>query len=366
MKRLLDIKSHYQRAKAFYMRYERILMPATLLGGFFVDYITFTSIQINVTFGILALYWLVTGLTIAFCNLYDAQILPPKFKYVRLFSPLILQFTFGALLSASLIFYWFSGAFSVSWPLVVVIALLMVSNDLFRKYFMRPLVQTTIYFFTTISLLSVMLPYLFNSLNFWLFVAAGIISLGLFTGFIILLSYANKETRAQRFPLFAWVFFVFAVMNILYFANIIPPIPLALREAGVYHSLKVSQGAYLMEGEPETFWERLFPGQALHIAPGQRVYLYTAIFAPSKLQTTIFHRWQHYDQTLKKWVNKDRLSFTIVGGRQEGYKGYSYRSNLEQGKWRIYVENERGQVLGKIGFTIEETLAHVNLVETTR
>src|SRR3989344_6959619 len=97
------IVSNYQRIKSLYLRYERILMPVTLVGGFLVDYFTFTSIQIGATFMILFGYWIFVGTVIAFTHLYDAQKLPAwiRFKYVRLFSPLLIQFAFGSLLSYS-------------------------------------------------------------------------------------------------------------------------------------------------------------------------------------------------------------------------------------------------------------------------
>ena len=47
------------------------------------------------------------------------------------------------------------------------------------------------------------------------------------------------------------------------------------------------------------------------------------------------------------------MSFTLSGGRDEGYRGYSLTSNLAPGKWRVRMETERGQVMGRIGFTVE-------------
>ena len=55
------------------------------------------------------------------------------------------QFTIGALLSTSLLFYWFSGALSVSWPVVSIVAVLMVFNEVLpRDFFMKPVVQCTV------------------------------------------------------------------------------------------------------------------------------------------------------------------------------------------------------------------------------
>src|SRR5687767_5925328 len=106
------VKLQYQKVGALYKKYERLLMPATLLGGFLIDYITFTSINIRTTFIILFIYWILAGSIIAFMHLFDAGKVNVwyRLKYLRLFSPLILQFCFGSLLGSSLIFYWFSGA----------------------------------------------------------------------------------------------------------------------------------------------------------------------------------------------------------------------------------------------------------------
>ena len=364
MKKL--ILSQYQRAKRFYFKYERFLMPATLVVGFLVDYFTFTNIQISITFALLAIYWLFTGLIILFSHAYDADKISKKFRYLRLFSPLLLQFFFGALLSASLIFYWFSGAFSVSWPIVGIIAVLMVSNDVFRHYFIKPIVQISVYFFATVSLASVILPFIFNSLSEWLFVAAVAGGLAFFLPAIHFLSKLSPEIKKQKRALFACVVAIAFAMNALYFANIIPPIPLALREAGLYHGLKVSNGSYTMKGEPEDFLQNILHGQLLHVQPGEKIYLYTSIFAPAKVQTTIVHHWQYYDPAQEDWITKDKLSFPIAGGRQEGYKAYSFESNLPAGRWGVFVENQRGQVLARVRFIVERATEPAQLQEVVR
>ena len=137
MKKIIQAVSwQYHRVQKLYLKYERVLMPATLVLGFLVDYFTFSSIQIGITFTILSVYWLITGVTIFFITVYDTGRLQ-QFKYMRLFAPLAIQFTFGALLSASLIFYWFSGAFSVSWPFVLTILFLMIANEIFKEYYKK-------------------------------------------------------------------------------------------------------------------------------------------------------------------------------------------------------------------------------------
>ena len=358
--------SKYQQIKTIYTRYERWLMPTTLLVGFLVDYITFTNIQIEITLILLFIYWLITGGAIAFINFYDAQKISPKLKYLRLFAPLLIQFTFGALLGGSLIFYWFSGAFSISWPFIFIITVLMISNEVLRHYFLKPILQTSLYFFITISLFSIILPFLFHSLSAWLFILAGALSIIVFYLYINFLSFAYDKIKQQKNYFFVSIFAILIVMNLLYFTNIIPPIPLSLREAGLYHNITVSGKSYTMLAESENFWQRLIPTKTLHIKTGSVVYFYTAIFAPPKLNTTIVHHWQYYDEEKKDWISKNKLSFSVNGGRKEGYKGYSWNSKLAAGTWRIYVENQRGQVLGRIKFSIENTTAEPKLQEIIR
>lgn len=149
---------------------------------------------------------------------------------------------------------------------------------------------------------------------------------------------------------------VFAVMNVLYFMNVIPPIPLSLRDAGMYHDIVRADGAYTLVGEEESWSARLVPGQIIESALGDQVYAYTAIFAPIDFSTTIYHRRQVYDEVEHAWITRDRLSFTISGGRDAGYRGYSMKTSLTPGRWRVTVETARGQVLGRIPFRFVEKI----------
>lgn len=366
MRKIFDVKSHYQKAKSFYLRFERWLMPLTLAVGFVVDYLTFINIQVTTALIVLFAYWVIAALAITFVHAYDAGKLPEKFKYIRLYAPLLIQFTFGGLLSNAFIFYWFSGSLWVSWPFILAFVLLMVSNDALRHHFIKPLVQISVYFFATLSIFSVALPYQFNSLNPWLFVTAGAISLLFILFFIWLLGIFSDYVKQKRVYILLSVVGILLATNFLYFANIIPPIPLSLREAGLYHSVQRSGGKYILKGEPETFWEKLLPGRAIHLTPGGRAYIFTAIFAPTDLNTTIFHNWQYYSEEKKEWINKDKLAFSLVGGRQLGFRGYSWKSHLTPGKWRVSVETSRGQILDRIKFNIIKAETSVDLIETIR
>ena len=348
------IGEYEKRLRAFYEKYERVLIPALLVFGFIVDFITFRSLKYSTTFLILGIYAVIALAAIFYINIYDGRLVEaPKawLRNLRVFMPLVVQFTFGALLSASLIFYWFSGAFSVSWPIMVILVILMTSNEVFRHYYLKPVVQFSVFAFAIFSYLSILLPFLFNSLESKFFILAGMISALLVFGALALLFRFSPQIKRIRVA--GSVLLVFAGFNVLYFFNIIPPIPLSIREAGAYYDVRRAGGEYELRREEESFLGKFLPGQTLYLDKSQRIYVYTAIFAPAKVRTTIYHVWYLYDEDSKQWILRNRLFFSINGGRNDGFRGYSYKTNLVPGKWRVSVETERGQVLGRIPFTLK-------------
>jgi len=343
-----------EKIKTTLRGYEILIMPLVLVVGFGIDYLTFANIQIDTTLAILFIYWVATGASLFFIYLYDAgKMLPGRMSgYVRIILPIFVQFAFGSLLGSSLIFYWFFGTLSVSWPLLALIVFLMVFNEKFRDYLKKPAVQMSVYFFCTVSLFSLALPFWFLSLDAKLFVYASVGSFVAFTlGTLLTSALVTWPEKRRNYTLFSF-FLITVIMNVLYFANIIPPIPLALREVGVYHNLEVRAGKYVMQKEPSYAWQDMIFGQKVKTHFGEKMYIYSSIFAPISLKTTIVHDWQFYDELKKEWVSRASLVFDISGGRQEGYKGYSWMSSLQEGSWRVYVKNLRGQVLGMTRFEV--------------
>lgn len=350
-KRLL----RYKEIKEWYGRHERFLIPATLVLGVIADFLTFININITTSFILLGVYFFIAGAAIIFLNAYDAGMVSTQknfYRYLRLAAPLALQFTFGALLSGSFIFYIFSGTLFVSWPFVAVIVILMISNEIFRHYYLRPEVQIGVYYFIFFTLSSIILPFVLYSISFLIFILSGLLSLLLIFIYTAIFGQVVPEVR-RRYGRFAVVItIIFALMNGLYFLNVLPPIPLALRDAALAHDIKRAGNNYTMLLEEEPLRNRIFPGSVFHKTQFGAVYVYTAIFAPKGLETKIVHRWQYYDEAQKQWVTRDKLSFDINGGAKTGYRGYSFKSQVDAGRWRVNVETERGQSLGRINFRV--------------
>ncbi len=61
-----------------------------------------------------------------------------------------------------------------------------------------------------------------------------------------------------------------------------------------------------------------------------------------------------YNEKNDEWITSDRTNYKISGGRDGGYRGYTLKKNIQPGLWRIDVETDREQLLGRVSFEIEK------------
>ena len=80
------------------------------------------------------------------------------------------------------------------------------------------------------------------------------------------------------------------------------------------------------------------------------MYAYSSVFAPTALSTHIVHHWEHKEGG--QWATVSTVPFSIVGGRDGGYRGYSELPVFAEGEWRISVETTRGQLIGRESFVV--------------
>ncbi len=344
-----------KKLRAYYDKHERLLVPGLLVVGFIVDLVTFQIMSMKSTMQFLGAYAILAALALIYQNIFDGRRSPSKWavlRYLRALSPYVIQLTFGALLSSSLLFYWYSGSLSVSWPLLALVTGVMISSELFRQYYLKPITLFGVYTFLLLSYFAILLPFVMHSINGWIFIISGAMSTFIVLLLITCLAQLAEHIERQKKLMYVVVMGVFVLMNVLYFLNIIPPLPLSIREAGIYNQIIRDGNLFTLVGEDESFWQGLVPGQIVHANLDEGVYAYTSIFAPAEVRTTIYHNWEYKNLDTGKWEERGVLNFKIRGGRPEGYRGYTMKSQLEYGKWRVTVANERGQVLGRVIFTL--------------
>jgi hypothetical protein len=130
---------------------------------------------------------------------------------------------------------------------------------------------------------------------------------------------------------------------------------LVLTDAGVYHQVKRVGADYQVAQEDEPpEWQALFGTHAImHVQKGARLYLYNSVFAPRGLRTRIVHDWQ-WLQPGTGWVSQQRISVPIEGGREDGYRYFTYKSAPRPGQWQVNIMTGDGRSVGRVRFGVEE------------
>lgn len=340
--------------KTWYARYERLLVTGALVAGFTFHVVTFRALDVWTMLAWLGGYLVLAAASIAYMQIVDARAVSsvgPLQQRIRAMAPVALQLSFGSLLSMVLLFYWFSGSLSVSWPVFLFFVLCIGINEAFPHWYAHVPFQANVFLFVLFCYCSVLVPYAFHSIEVWTFLmGAGVSLVVAVTYYAVLARLVPKLRVHTRSVLFSWTL-VSAALSALYFYNLIPPVPVSLREAGIYHNVQRIGGAYQLDSEPESVWQRFLPGQVIHEDSDGKIYAYTAIYTPKDLNIPIYHEWQRYDTEHGTWVTSDRLSFSMTGGSQQGYRGYTFKTHLQPGEWRVNVETARGQIIGRIPFT---------------
>jgi len=336
--------------------HERFISPLTLLVGFTLD--NFALKRVDLFWGnvLLFSYLAVAATGIVIFHLIESGRWRSRFLLKILpFVPATIQFGFGGLFSGFVILYSHSAALATSWIFVVLLALLMIGNERFRRYYTQFAFQASILFLALLTFMLFFLPLITGKLGTMMFFASQAIAIGVTLLFVRSFALAAPEVfKPARWTLRKSVASILLIFNILYFTNAIPPLPLSLKEAGVYHGVERAGDVYQLRAEPLQWYQKyLNYNTTFHRAPGERVYVFTAVFAPTKISTTIEHHWQRYDEARGEWIEKSSVGFAIQGGRDGGYRGYTIFDKAEAGAWRVDVESG-GKLIGRVSFRIEE------------
>ncbi|MBP9749779.1 MAG: DUF2914 domain-containing protein [Candidatus Pacebacteria bacterium] len=267
--------------------------------------------------------------------------------------PALIQFPLGGLFSGFVIFYTKSASLVTSWPFLALLIALFFGNEFFRRRYERLVFQMSVFYFTLTSYLILVTPVMLGTIGTSTFVLATLVSLFVVAILlqVVMRLFPELYRRSMRGMWFS-LGGIFVGFHALYFTNSIPPVPLALTEIGVYHSVVRTDGNYRVRFEqPQryAFWRST--DARYHRAPGEAAYCFSSIFAPTALRTKVYHSWQRKTAD-GVWVREERVGFPVVGGRDNGYRGYTIRANLTEGDWRCVVEIENGQVIGETRFTV--------------
>lgn len=347
----------FRRVFAWVNKYERHLSAAAMVAGFVADNLFFGRVDVPSTQLVFVAYTLICFVSIPLLHFIEARGERTGYRpRWRGLVPLATQFSLGGFWSGFVIFYGRSAAFGASWPFLLILLAIFLGNEILSKYHERLVFTSVLFFFALYSYAIFALPIYTHQLGTVTFIESGAIALLAFGLFTILLRMLGRERFGlDIFWIRAGAVGVLLLINVSYFTNVLPPLPLAAKAAGVYHSVEHTAAGYTASTETAALplWARYFGfTPTVHVTPGGSVYAFSSVFAPTALSTIVIHRWQWYNPGAGQWQTRFALTYPITGGADGGYAGYSAIVPKVDGRWRVSIETADGRVIARLPFTV--------------
>jgi len=355
MKRTI-VKYRRSRLGRFLTKHQKYAPVFFFVGGFTFDSLTLGRIDRLYDLTVLCSHMTTLSLTLYLFNrAEDGAWKDTLLGRYQDYLPLAIQFFFGALSSAFVIYFSRSVSLSKTITFFIMLVVLLFANELLKQRISNKYLQFGVYSFISFTFFSFIIPVFLEEMNTAIFILSGILSLGLTLTLIIVIYRNSPSTRAEigLGKVIGLVATIYLTINTFYYFNMIPPVPLALAEGIVAHKMKVEDNEYTVTYEANE-WYAFWRDHRLDFTylPGETVYVFTSIFAPTDIRKEIAHRWKYYDEETEDWQTVEDISYSINGGRDEGYRGYTAKENVMEGQWKVEVITTEELVIGVIHFDI--------------
>jgi hypothetical protein len=332
--------------------HERHLSALAMAGGFTFDSYAFGRIDRPMTQAVFIAYLAIAGGSIAILHQLESRPeKPPARTYALLVAAT--QFALGASLSGFCVFYIRSASLGASWPFLLFMAAIFIGNEYFRAYASRLVFAALLFFFVLYSYAILLVPLVMARIGAVPFLISGGIAVAAFFLYMRGLAWLGHDRyRLARKHIALGTLTITLLINVFYFARIFPPLPLVLTDADIYHHVERDGRDFKASAEAEPpRWKALFGTfPQLHAAPGEKLYLYSAVFAPSNFSTRIVHEWQWRNQA-GDWTTEQRLTIPIIGGREDGFRSYTDHT-VHPGEWRVNIATLDGRAIGRVRFSV--------------
>lgn len=343
-----------QKGLQYYELHEKRLEIAFFVGGFIWDVVMMSNVDDLFSIGQQLFYLIVIASILHHEILFRLHKWRPSSGFfIKLwkYRSLIMHFLLGSLLSVYSLFYIKSSSLLSSLVFLLMMIALLVGNELPILKNAKVSFKMGLFAICLFSFISILYPLL---LGFVGWVPFGL-SMATTLVFVYLQVWLLRKKLPDDKTLFEAValpgisiIFIFALF---YALGWIPPVPLSAKMQGIYHNVEKANGKYLLSTE-RTWWKVWQSGdQDFKARPGDKIYYYAQIYSPARFSDQIYIRWLFKDP-VRGWQKTDRIPLQITGGRDEGFRTSTLKSNYQPGEWRVQVETTMGHEITRLNFTV--------------
>lgn len=346
--------------RAFYEKYKKYWPATFFIGGFLFDIITLDRIDSWLVIIQQFIYLLIlTAILIQLLLEKDKPSKEPSTKighYWLEYRIDVLHFIFGSLLSSYTLFFFKSSSLIVSAIFMLFMAALLVANETKRVQSLNVSFKFGLLALCVFCYLAYVIPVLLGKMGPAVFTVT--ICLGLLPFFSLARKLESKlaNPKDAEKMITRPALCVCGALLVLYFLHLIPPVPLSLNYIGVFHDVKKNGDQYMLSHE-NPWWRFWHEGDQDFLAqPGDKIYVFFRMFSPERFSDQVRMSW-FYKDPKQGWLKADSVPIRVVGGRDEGFRGYGVKSNYMPGKWRVAIETTDELEIGRITFEVENVPA---------
>jgi hypothetical protein len=347
------------RLKLYYERNEPKIAILFFIGGFVFDMIMVDRVD----------SWFTIGQQIAYIALvmtimtrmllegagpsHDSAGMSAVRRWYYRYRTAIANFFLGTLLNLYTIFFFKSSSLLVSFAFLFVLAFLLLVNEFNRFKWLGLSFKFALLSLCILSFSASVVPIFVGSIGLLVFLSS--MPVGCLP--LIGLGWWVRARAPQLFPLARKqihlpLSLVLLGFFVLYYFKVIPPVPLSIPFIGVYHSVERTEEAYRLSHE-RPLWRFWHNGDQEFLArPGDKIYVFFRIFSPTRFSDQVLMRW-YWKDGARGWTLQDSIPIKIVGGREQGFRGYGFKSNYQAGAWKVQIETTDAREIGRVYFDLQ-------------
>jgi hypothetical protein len=349
------------RLERYFKEKERAVAVAFFAAGFVFDMLTVGRIDSWATIGQQVVYLAV--IMTALLQLFHEQGQPaPDLaalsrlrRWVHEYRGAAVHFLLGALLNLYAIFFFKSSSLAVSFAFLGFLVALLLANESRRFKALGLPFKFALLALCFLCFFAMLLPVLAGSIGLAMFLASMLAaSVPLAAAGWWIRRAAQARFAAARRQILVPLGCVLVGFLGFYLFRLIPPVPLSIPFIGVYHSVERSAEGYRLTHEREwwRFWHN--GDQAFRAQPGDKAYVYFRVISPARFADQLQLRWYwRAGGGIGGWALHDTIAIGIVGGREQGFRGYGFKANYQPGSWKVQVETTDGREIGRIYLDLE-------------